>query len=356
MRYVPIGAVRENMILAKNIYGEQGQLLLNAGCKILNKHLESMISIGFAGVYIQDSLSEDIEIESIISDELRRKTVDGVKNVFISIGNNERHNDQFEELKKRIEAILEEILNNDNLMINMTDLKTFDEYTYQHSVNVAVLSMVIGTTLKLNDKELFNLGLAALLHDIGKIFVNKGVLNKPGKLDADEMEKMGKHPRLGYEYLKSRYEFSVSTCLGVLDHHERYDGTGYPNNKKGKDISLFGRIINVADVYDALTAKRPYRNGFLPSEAMEYIMGGSGSYFDPEIVEVFIRKIAPYPLGTCIRLSNGYEGIVVKNFQESSLRPSMRVYKIDGESVEPFIINLKDDNEYLSSVIIEVVK
>ena len=347
MRYVPIGAIRENMILAKNIYGEKGQLLLNAGCKISNKCLESIISMGFSGIYIQDSLSED----SIISDELRRKTVDGVKNVFISVGNNERHHDQFEELKKRIETILEEILNDDNLMINMTDLKTFDEYTYQHSVNVAVLSMVIGTTLSLSHKEMFNLGLAALLHDIGKIFVNKEVLNKPRKLDANEMEIMENHSYLGYKYLKSRYEFSVSTYIGVLDHHERYDGTGYPNNKKGKDISLFGRIINVADVYDALTSERPYRSGLLPSEAMEYIMGGSGRHFDPEIVEVFIRKIAPYSLGTCIRLSNGYEGIVVKNYQESSLRPSIRVYKIDGESVEPFIINLKDDKQYLSSVI-----
>lgn len=356
MRYVPVGAIRENMILAKNIYGEQGQLLLNAGCKISNKYLESIISMGFSGVYIQDSLSEDIEIESIISDELRRKTIDGVKNVFISIGKNERHYDQFEELKKRIETILEEILNDDNLMINMTDLKTFDEYIYQHSVNVAVLSMLIGTSLRLSHKEMFNLGLAALLHDVGKIFVNKEVLNKPGKLDANEMEMMENHSYLGYKYLKSRYEFSISTYIGVLDHHERYDGTGYPNNKRGKDISLFGRIINVADVYDALTAERPYRSGILPSEAMEYIMGGAGSHFDPEIVEVFIRRVAPYPLGTCVRLSNGYEGIVVKNYQESSLRPSIRVYKIDGESVEPFIINLKDDKKYLSSVIIEVVK
>ena len=112
----------------------------------------------------------------------------------------------------------------------------------------------------------------------------------------------------------------------------------------------------MADVYDVLTAERPYRSGLLPSEAMEYIMGGAGSHFDPEIVEVFIRRVAPYPLGTCVRLSNGYEGIVVKNYQESSLRPSIRVYKIDGESVEPFIINLKDDKKYFSSVIIEVVK
>ena len=238
----------------------------------------------------------------------------------------------------------------------MTDLKTFDEYTYQHSVNVAVLSMVIGTTLKLSYKEMFNLGRAALLHDIGKMFVNKEILNKPGKLDANEMKIMKNNSHLGYKHLKNRYGFSILTYNGVLDHHEKYDGTGYPNNKKGKYISLFGRIINVADVYDALTAERPYKRRLLPSEAMEYIMGGAGSHFDPEIVEVFIRKIAPYPLGTCIRLSNGYEGTVVKNYEESCLRPSIRVYKIHGELVEPFIINLKDDKNYLSSVIIEVVK
>ena len=95
MRYVPVGAIRENMILAKNIYGEQGQLLLNAGCKISNKYLESIISMGFSGVYIQDSLSEDIEIESIISDELRRKTVEGVKDFFISVEKNKRHYKEF---------------------------------------------------------------------------------------------------------------------------------------------------------------------------------------------------------------------------------------------------------------------
>ena len=310
MRYVPIGAIRENMILAKNIYGEKGQLLLNAGCKISNKCLESIISMGFSGIYIQDSLSEDIEIESIISDELRRKTVDGVKNVFISVGNNERHHDQFEELKKRIETILEEILNDDNLMINMTDLKTFDEYTYQHSINVAVLSMVIGTTLRLSHKEMFNLGLAALLHDIGKIFVNKEVLNKPRKLDANEMEIMENHSYIGYKYLKSRYEFSVSTYIGVLDHHERYDGTGYPNNKKGKDISLFGRIINVADVYDAMTSNRCYRKGICPFKVIGILERDKDAY-EPGVLYLFMERTIEAYVNTEVLLSNGEQGKVV---------------------------------------------
>ena len=353
MRYVPVGAIRENMVLAKNIYSEKGQLLLNKGCKILNNYLDSIISMGFPGVYIQDTLWEDIEIESIIRNELRSKTVEGVKDFFISVEKNKRH---YKEFKKRIEITLEKILNDDDLMINMKDLKTFDEYTYKHSVNVTVISMIIGTSLKLSYKEMFNLGRAALLHDIGKMFVSKEILNKPGKLDASEMEIMKNHSQFGYKYLKKRYGFSTLTYNGVLDHHEKYDGTGYPNNKKGKEISLLGRIINVADVYDALTAERSYKRGLLPSEAMEYIMGGSGSHFDPEIVEIFIKKIAPYPLGTCIKLSNGYEGIVVENYEESCLRPSVKVHKIHDELVKPFIVNLKNDKNYLSSVIIEVIK
>ena len=295
MRYVPIGAIRENMILAKNIYGEKGQLLLNAGCKISNKCLESIISMGFSGIYIQDSLSEDIEIESIISDELRRKTVDGVKNVFISVGNNERHHDQFEELKKRIETILEEILNDDNLMINMTDLKTFDEYTYQHSVNVAVLSMVIGTTLSLSHKEMFNLGIAALLHDIGKIFVNKEVLNKPRKLDVNEMEIMENHSYLGYKYLKSRYEFSVSTYIGVLDHHERYDGKGYPNGIQGREIPILGRVLAVCDSFDAMVSKRAYKEKLSVEYAVGELERGKGTQFDPDVARAFIELIREDP-------------------------------------------------------------
>lgn len=287
MRYVPVGAIRENMVLAKNIYSEKGQLLLNKGCKILNNYLDSIISMGFPGVYIQDTLSEDIEIESIIRNELRSKTVEGVKDFFISVEKNKRH---YKEFKKRIEITLEKILNDDDLMINMKDLKTFDEYTYKHSVNVTVLSMIIGTSLKLSYKEMFNLGRAALLHDIGKMFVSKEILNKPGKLDTSEMEIMKNHSQFGYKYLKKRYGFSTLTYNGVLDHHEKYDGTGYPDGLKGDKIDIISRIMAVIDVYDALVNDRAYKKAMPYSEVEDYIISQSGKAFDPKIVNIFINS------------------------------------------------------------------
>lgn len=288
MRYVPVGAIRENMVLAKNIYSEKGQLLLNKGCKILNNYLDSIISMGFPGVYIQDTLWEDIEIESIIRNELRSKTVEGVKDFFISVEKNKRH---YKEFKKRIEITLEKILNDDDLMINMKDLKTFDEYTYKHSVNVTVISMIIGTSLKLSYKEMFNLGRAALLHDIGKMFVSKEILNKPGKLDTSEMEIMKNHSQFGYKYLKKRYGFSTLTYNGVLDHHEKYDGTGYIEGLKGNEIPLAARIVGVADTYDAMHSDRVYRKGLSDEYILEEFRRCAGKQFDPEISAIAIELL-----------------------------------------------------------------
>lgn len=339
MRYVPVGAIRENMVLAKNIYSEKGQLLLNKGCKILNNYLDSIISMGFPGVYIQDTLWEDIEIESIIRNELRSKTVEGVKDFFISVEKNKRH---YKEFKKRIEITLEKILNDDDLMINMKDLKTFDEYTYKHSVNVTVLSMIIGTSLKLSYKEMFNLGRAALLHDIGKMFVSKEILNKPGKLDTSEMEIMKNHSQFGYKYLKKRYGFSTLTYNGVLDHHEKYDGTGYPDGINADQINLLANVVSIADVYDALTSDRPYKKPMCPNDAFEYILGNADKMFRFDIVNIFSKVIVPYPEGTMVKLSNGDIAVVQGTPCDYPLRPIVKVIKSEEKGKEGSIIDLAE--------------
>jgi len=233
----------------------------------------------------------------------------------------------------------------------MVDLKVFDDYTYYHSVNVAVLSIVLGTALGLDKTELCNLGFGALLHDIGKVFIDKNILNKRGPLTDDEFTLMKKHPSLGYDYLIKEFGGSLSSQLGILDHHEKFRGDGYPNNIKGEDISLFGRIISIADVYDALVSDRPYRKALIPSEAIEYIMGATYTFFDPELVKVFITKIAPYPVGTCVKLSNGLIGIVTENFESYCLRPNVRVFQDGDLKVTPFEIRLADHKSLNITVI-----
>lgn len=357
MRYIPTLCLREGMTVGRNIYGNNGQLLLIKGTIIKDNHIEAVRKKGFSGIYIDDALSSDIEIESVVSDQLRQKTVKGLKDVFISIDSNS--NDKYkkiEGLKYQVENIVDEILKNNSLMVNMVDLKYFDDYTYQHSVNVAVLAIIIGVALKLNKKKLYMLGLGALLHDIGKVFIDKDILNKPGKLTDEEFTIMKNHVIYGYEYLKKEFHFPVQSFMGALDHHEKYDGTGYPNRKPGIKISLFGRIISIADVYDALTSERPYRIAMLPSEATEYLMGGAGSSFDYELIKLFVRKVAPYPLGTCVILTRGYKGIVIHNYNDACLRPKIRVFEVDGSKVDPFIVDLRNDQNYLNTTIESIFK
>jgi HD-GYP domain-containing protein (c-di-GMP phosphodiesterase class II) len=345
MRFVPTSCLRSGMRLCKTLYGKNNEVLLTTGTILTETYINRILLLKYNGVYIEDDLSKDIEVVNIISDELKQKAVRGIKDIFIQNSLNQPKGKQLKHCriastKLLVENIVEEILNNNKLMINMVDLKVFDEYTYYHSVNVTVLSIVLGVALNLNKEELHKLGLGALLHDIGKVFIPVEILNKPAKLTPDEFEVMKSHAEVGYKHVKENYDLPVKSYVGILQHHEKYDGNGYPDGKSGEQIYLFGRIISICDVYDALTSDRPYRKGMLPSEAMEYIMGGSSVLFDPNLVRIFMTKVAPYPVGMCVKLSNKYSGIVLENYENFCMRPRLRIYKKDEIEVEPFELDL----------------
>lgn len=355
MRFVPVNCIREGMICGKRLLGGAGELLLNSGAIIHTSYIERIKELGYSGIYIEDDLSKDIEIVEIINDDLRFRTVKTIKNAFITINNGKKiSSSSIKTINTLVNDIVENIMSSKHLMVNMVDLKVFDDYTFFHSVNVGILSIVIGTALNLNKSQLHNLGLAAMLHDIGKIFAPKEILNKPGKLTKEEFEIIKAHPLKGYEYLKDMFEIPVSSYIGVLHHHERYDGVGYPSLISGEQISLFGRIITVADVYDALTSNRSYRGAILPSDAAEFIMGGSDSSFDPLIVSTFIQKIAPYPIGTCVLLSDGKIGIVVENYGDCCLRPKIKIVKHGKEEVEPYYLDLRSDRDTFHKTIVGI--
>lgn len=349
MRYVPLFCLREGMMLGNNLWGEHGELILAKNTVLTREYIKSIEKLNFNGIYVEDDLSKDIQIIGIITDRVRAKTVKCIKNVFIST-EHQRGIKDFKEMQQQIESIVEEILNNSSMVINMVDLKVFDDYTYYHSVNVAVLSIVLGSALGLRKEQLCELGFGAILHDIGKVFVKKDILCKEAVLSEDESEEMQNHSILGYEYIKKVSNVNMSSRIGILEHHEKFGGGGYPNNLKEEEISLFGRIISIADVYDAMTSDRPYRKAIIPSEVIEYIMGCSHSLFDPDLVNIFVRKIAPYPIGTCVLLSNGLSGIVLKNYESFSMRPTVRIFKKDDLEIPPYEICLSD-REFLNVTI-----
>lgn len=354
MRYIPTFCLRENMVLAKSLYGDDGVLLLHEGQPLSPAHISHLASHGFQGVYIFDKLSEEIKIQTVIDDELRNSAAGAIKEIFVESTAGEVSQSTVDHAKVIMHDIVEEIIRNRNIMVNMVDLKSYDNYTYYHSVNVGVLSIVLGVALGMNRSGLYKLGLGALLHDIGKVFIEKDIIDKKGPLTPEEFEEVKKHPALGYQYLlTARCGFSQSSLTGILQHHERIDGSGYPKGLSGKQIGRSGRIITIADVFDAMTSDRPYRAAMVPSEVMEYLMGGAGTLFDPELVFLFTRKVAAFPLGTCVLLSNGLTAIVVENYEDCCLRPKV---KIISDDADPAYYDLKNDRRLANITVMRVVK
>jgi len=355
MRYIPRNCLTEHAMLAKPILGSRGEVLLESGIKMTMPYIKRLERLGISGAYVEDPLSEGLEVVSAISDELRSDAVRLISSIYaapVKKYSSARLNAL--KIMKIAEHIVDEIIAQRDTVVNLIDIKTYDSYTFFHCVNVAVLCVVIGLGLDLPKYELVDLAYSSLMHDIGKIFINKTIINKPGELTEDEYETVKTHSKEGYRYIKDKYLTPEMVARGVSDHHERVDGKGYPEGKKGTEISLFGRIIGVADVYDALISDRPYRKGLFPVEAVEYIQGGAGSNFDFDIVSVFSRKIAPFPIGACVLLSDGTSGIVVENTEGFPLRPLLRIFKHAGEDVTSYELDLKQSS--FDVTIIETIR
>ena len=352
MRYVSVDSLQAGMILARPLY-RRSDVLLAKGVVLTEQYIRSIKRNGFPGIYIQDALSADIEVEPLISDTLRMETTRRLERIreMAKRDDDGTHTQDFPDITEQIEEIVSELYRNKDVMVNMLDLSTYDNYTFSHSLNVTLVAILLGVTMGLPRADLVGLGTGSLLHDIGKIKISKRILLKDGPLTDEEFEVIKRHPVDGFNYISTRFHLPAKHSATILDHHEKYDGTGYPNHKKGEDISIFGRICSVADVYDALSSRRPYREALPIHECVEYIMAGAFTQFDPEVVRAFTRRIAPYPVGTSVALSNNWVGLVLENYASYSLRPKLRIYQQNGEDVTPFEISLKDDPNYLNVTI-----
>ncbi len=355
MRFIPVNCLRPGQIIASDLRMDKQRYLLKRGVALNSKLIFRMKELGFQGAYIDDELSQDLKVDNLISDELRYTAKRGVKSLFTSVEKGNKHKVDVEigSMGAVVNDIVDEILSNKNIMANMIDLRTFDDYTFSHCVNVAVLATLIGSSLKLSRGQLVDLALGALIHDIGKVFIELELLNKKGKLTDEEFAELRRHVQYGYDYVASSQKIPEAAKSALLTHHEQYNGNGYPNNLAEDDICLYGRIICVADVYDALVANRPYRSGFLPSDAVEYIMAGYGTMFDPEVVDNFTKRVAPYPVGTCVELSTGETAIVVKNYAKTGMRPLVRL--LQDEKPSKTEIDLSYDRNALNITIQRIV-
>lgn len=343
MRLVPTNCIKDDSVLAKDIIGGDGRPLLRKGV-LLNPALVKRIEdSGVFTVYINDEYSTN-EIEDILKPQLRNTAIKYTKetfNHFSKYGSQLKENNktsQGKQIEKTREKhldslnniskdIVEEILYNKNVMINLVDIKSLDNYTYQHSVNVAVLALVLGIELNLGKNDLYDLCIGAMLHDLGKTFIPKELILKKTELTDEEFEIIKTHTTKGYEYLKEQYSLPTAAKLIALQHHERLDASGYPGGQGENKINRLSKIVAIADVYDAMTSDTPYRKALPPHEAMEFMMGGAGRLFDFKMVQTFVRKIIPYPVGSLVKLSNGDVGVVEEVKPDFPLRPRVKIIR-----------------------------
>jgi putative nucleotidyltransferase with HDIG domain len=208
--------------------------------------------------------------------------------------------------------IVESILRNTDALISLCQIKGYDEYTYTHSVNVSVLTTAVAYSLGYNRDRLLQVGVGGLLHDVGKMRVPETILNKPGKYTEWEFSVMKKHPEYGIDILKDKKSVSDFSRALVIQHHERFNGKGYPFKLKGTEIHEIGLIGAVADVYDALTSNRVYRAAWTPQKALATIFQGCDEDYSRAIVERFTKQMGIYPVGSFVRLMTGEMGVVTK--------------------------------------------
>lgn len=228
--------------------------------------------------------------------------------------------------RKLVEEISYSVTRSPGALISLARLKTADDYTYMHSVAVCALMIAVGRQLKLDDALVRRLGMAGLLHDMGKARMPLEILNKPGKLTEEEFHVMKSHPEEGFRLLRENYADDAITLDVVLHHHEKTDGSGYPEGFTDAEISLHAKMGAVCDVYDAITSNRPYKAGWDPAESLRKMAEWANGHFDPTVFQAFVRSLGIYPIGSLVRLSSGRIGIVVDQSPKSLLTPHIKVF------------------------------
>lgn len=300
-------------------------------------------------------VDEDIETRRIIK-KTYFNAVSFTKGVMKKIRSGERVD--IKKAKRIVESMVDQLLEDEHLLLSLTALKDYDEYTYHHMVNVSVLSMALGLRLGLNRMALTELGLAALFHDIGKIQIPNEVLNKPTSFTDDEWRMIKKHPLWGVKAILGFGRFGSTTIRSVIvsfEHHMNCDHSGYPQVKNYSELDLYSRIVALADQYDAMTSSRVYsRTPIPPDKTLSIMMEHAGTKLDPLLFKFFINMVGIYPIGTIVMLNTREIGLVYESNMAFADRPKVLIVINDkGKSVRGPIVNLseKDKNgKYIRSI------
>ncbi len=352
MRLIATRRVVEGMVLGEDVLcgNADGTPLLRAGTTLSGPYVRSLVDHGINAVYVDDAVSAGIVVPRPLSPELKATATATVAKAMTSVrelkpaaaGLGDK---EIADLSAVAALIAEHVAGSAEVGMALVDLSTVDGHVYEHSVNVAALGLLVGDRLLRThgyrdwsgkrsfegmQMRLVRLGLGLLLHDLGKLAIPSGIVNKADPLAPDEAELLRRHPVLGCEMLRTDTITPLVKAV-VRSHHERWDGTGYPDGKGGEDINQLARIAAAANAYDATVSARPRSPARPPEDGWQTIVDGRGTAFDPLVVDVFRELVAPWPIGTEVRLSDGLRGIVASVPNGQLDRPTVRVVYASGD-------------------------
>lgn len=310
------------MVLARSIYSDDGRIMLRGGTTLRATYIRRLRQLDIPAVYVLDP-GETYQDTEAVAEATRMHAVMQVKSAFNAVAMGRTID--IRAIEESVDDILHEILSTRSPVVGLSEIRARDGYTFCHSVNVCIISLLLGIEAHLNMKELHLLGVGALLHDLGKVHIPREILTKEGPLTDEEMAIMRLHCRWGYDHLRVYRDVSLLSALVAYQHHERLDGSGYPQGLTCSQIHQFSRIVMVADVYDAMTSDRVYRPAASPREALHFLQRESGRLFAPEVVEGLARIVAPYPYGSRVLLNTGEVGLVVEVNPILPERPKVRI-------------------------------
>lgn len=334
--------LKTGMVTAQSIFNEKGAPFLVRGTPLTDRYIYRLRQLSIPELHVT-SLSSNFQLPpppDIVEERTRVQAVDNVAETFREAEENGRFD--MTRLEKCADFLVRDIMAKKKNLVQITDIRLHDSYTFSHSVNVAVLSTMLGDLCGYSKRKLQIITLGGLLHDIGKLAVPTPILNKSGSLTAGEFKIIRRHPSEGRKILKELTS-PIASILAIIavQHHEHLDGSGYPYHVRGKSIHPYSRITAIADVYDALTSVRPYKRAYKPNVVYRMMMQNSPGHFDMDRLRLFFDNVAIYPVGTVMKTQLGY-AIVKKVVFGHTLAPVVIVFADKNGNLlkKPFGVNL----------------
>jgi len=318
VRYVNIETVESGQLLGRTIFSSNGAILLATGVQLTVFMINTLIRIGVTMIYIKDPIFEDIVIMDVVSEENKRLVMLRMGETFDSLRSGKELSTK--NISISVNKMLEDIMSNKEVLVQLSDIRTKDNEMYVHAMNVCTISSIIGINMSLNQQQLKELAIGALLHDVGKV--------DPTTDDTSLNNKLH-HTWKGFEMLKTKREFSLLIAHVALQHHEMPDGSGSPRNLKGDQIHVYSKIVSAANLFDNLLYSPTKSSIMLPHEACEYMVTLTNTKLEHEVLLHFLRTVSVYPTGSSVRLSTKETGVVVGQHRGLPGRPIIRVAKQD---------------------------